>query len=75
VGRGAALSKEPKRLYRSRTDRKITGVLGGWAAYLGADPSLVRIGYVLVTVLTGFFPGILLYLLMVFVIPVEPGAD
>ena len=69
------MSKEQKRLYRSRTDRKIAGVLGGWAAYLGADPSLVRIGYVLVTVLTAFFPGILLYLLMVFVIPVEPGAD
>jgi phage shock protein C len=64
--------QQAKRLYRSRGDVKITGVLGGWAEYMGLDPSLVRIAYVIGTILTGFFPGILLYLLMAVIIPRAP---
>lgn len=71
---GALLTKERKRLYRSRTDRKVAGILAGWATYLGLDASLVRIGYAVLTVLTGFFPGIFLYAVMLFIIPVEPEA-
>lgn len=61
-----------KRLYRSRDDRKIGGVLGGVADYLELDPSLIRIVYVIVTILTGFVPGTFLYLLMLFVVPLQP---
>jgi phage shock protein C len=61
-----------KRLYRSRGDVKLTGVLGGWAEYIGLDPSLVRIAYVIVTALTMFAPGILLYLLMALIVPRDP---
>lgn len=66
------MAEEPKRLFRSRNDRKIAGVLGGWAAYLGLDPSLVRIGYALATILTAFVPGMVLYALMVLIVPTEP---
>ena len=66
------MAERPKRLYRSRTDRQLTGVLGGVSEYLGLDPSLVRIVYVIVTILTGFVPGIFLYIIMAFVVPVEP---
>ena len=59
---------EPKRLYRSRDDRIIAGVCGGIAEYFGWDPTLVRIGYVLL-----FFPGLFLYLVMVVVIPEKPA--
>ncbi len=68
------MSEQPKRMYRSRNDRKLVGVLGGVAAYTGLDPSLVRIVYLIVTMLTGFVPGIFLYLVMTFVVPLEPKA-
>ena len=67
-----APTRTTKRLYRSRTDRKIAGVLGGIAAYLGLDPSLIRIAYVIATVMTAFVPLMLLYIVMMFIVPREP---
>jgi phage shock protein PspC (stress-responsive transcriptional regulator) len=67
-------AEAPKRLYRSRTDKKIAGVLGGVAEYLGMDPSLVRIAYAVGTVLTGFVPLMALYVLMIFIVPATPKA-
>ncbi len=49
------------KLFRSRTDRKIGGVLGGAAVYFGVDASLLRLVYAVATVLTGFWFGFLLY--------------
>ena len=69
------MAERPKRLYRSRTDRQLTGVLGGVSDYLRMDPSFMRIAYVILTILTGFVPGIFLYLIMTFVVPVEPEAQ
>ena len=66
---------ERRRLYRSESDRMIAGVLGGLAGYLGIEPSLTRIAYVVFTVLTGFLPGILLYLVMVLITPPEPDSE
>jgi phage shock protein C len=66
------MAEDRKRLYRSRKDRKIFGVLGGIAGYFGLDPSLVRIGYVLMTFFTLVVPGVLLYWLMYFIVPLEP---
>jgi phage shock protein C len=63
---------ERRRLYRSESDRMIAGVMGGLAEYLRIEPSLTRIGYLVFTVLTGFFPGILLYLIMILIVPPEP---
>ena len=69
------MGERPKRMYRSRSDRKLMGVLGGVAGYLGLDPSLVRIVYLIVTILTGFVPGIFLYLVMALVVPKEEKAE
>jgi phage shock protein C len=70
------MAERPKRLYRSRTERQLTGVLGGVSDYLRIDPSFIRIAYVILTILTGFVPGIFLYLIMTFVVPVElEGSD
>ncbi len=66
------MAEQPKRLYRSRSDRQLRGVLGGVAEYTKLDPSFVRIAYVIITIFTGFVPGILLYLVMAFVVPLEP---
>ncbi len=66
------MADQPNRMHRSRSDRKLLGVLGGVADYTSLDPSLIRIVYVIVTILTGFVPGIFLYLVMGFVVPAEP---
>lgn len=58
-------------LRRSRRDRMIAGVVGGLADYFGLDPTLARIMYVLVSVLSVAFPGILVYILLWILIPQE----
>lgn len=63
-----------KRLYRSRDDRMIAGVLGGLGEYLGIDPTIVRLLWVLGTFLTGIAPGVVLYVLFWAIIPREPIA-
>jgi phage shock protein C len=61
-----------RRLYRSRDDRVLTGVGGGLAVYLDVDPSLVRVGWVILAVLTG---GVfaLVYIVMAVVVPTAPA--
>lgn len=59
------------RLYRSPTDRSLTGVAGGLAAYVGVDPSIVRVAWVLAAIVTGGLAA-LVYLVMVFVVPEAP---
>lgn len=51
-------------LLRSRDDRVIAGVCGGIAEWLGWSPTAVRILYVLVSVVSAAFPGILVYVLL-----------
>lgn len=62
--------EETRRLYRSRTDRRISGICGGLAAYFKIDPTLVRLLFVLGLLLVG---GTLwAYIIMMIVIPEEP---
>ena len=60
-----------KRLYRSHNDRVVAGVAGGMAEYLGIDPTLVRILWVLAFI-PGGVPGLLLYALCWLIIPADP---
>ena len=66
VGQHAA-----RKLFRSRTDRKIAGVCAGLGHYLDLDTSLVRILWVLVTLSFGFFPGFIAYILAWIIVPEE----
>lgn len=59
-----------KRLHRSSTDRKIAGVCGGIAEYLGWDPTLVRLLWIVLTLAGG--SGILIYLILWVVMPDTP---
>lgn len=59
----------PRRLTRSSHDRVLAGVCGGLAAYLGWDPSLVRVLYVAITLLTAVAPSILIYAVMAWLVP------
>ena len=60
-----------KKLYRSRRDRIVAGVCGGLGEYFNVDPILIRLVFVLLSIMGGH--GILLYLLLAIIIPVEPG--
>ncbi len=62
--------QQQKKLYRSRTDRRIAGVCGGIAKYLDIDPTIVRLIWVLAVFMGGM--GILAYLLAWIIIPEEP---
>lgn len=58
-------------LKRSQTNAILGGVCGGLANSLGWDPTLVRVLYVLVSVLSAAFPGILVYIILWIVMPVD----
>ena len=60
---------EPKKLYKSSTDRKFSGVCGGVAEYFGTDSTMIRIAWIIVVILTGFFPGVLAYIIAAIVMP------
>ena len=57
-------------LYRSRTDKFIGGVCGGLGKYLNWDPAIIRLIFVALLIYAG--SGILLYLLLWILIPLEP---
>ena len=54
---------------RSRTNRMVAGVLGGIAEYFGIDPTLTRAGFVLVSLLSAAFPGLIVYVILWAVMP------
>jgi phage shock protein PspC (stress-responsive transcriptional regulator) len=56
-------------LVRSRRHRMIAGVCGGLADWLGWDPTLVRVLYVLVSIFSAGFPGLLVYIILWVVMP------
>ena len=58
-----------KRLVRSRKYRMIAGVCGGLAEYFDMDPTVVRLLYVVVSVMSVAFPGILVYLILWVIMP------
>ncbi len=58
-------------LERSKSDRMIAGVCGGIAKSLGWDVTLVRVLYVLVSILSAAFPGTIVYIILWIVIPEE----
>ncbi len=59
-------------LHRSRRHRILGGVCGGLADWLGWSPTVVRVAYVLLSILSAGFPGILIYLLLWLLMPVAP---
>lgn len=60
-----------KTLYRSTTDKVLTGVCGGLGEYFGVDSTIIRLLLALVVVFTGFVPGVLVYIIAAFVMPVK----
>ena len=59
------------RLTRSKSERMLLGVCGGIATWLGWDPTIVRVAYVLISICSVAFPGIFVYVILALVMP--PG--
>lgn len=58
-----------KRLYRSSKNKVVAGIIGGIGEYFEIDPVILRLGYVLLTAISGFLPCIVAYIIAMFVVP------
>lgn len=63
-----------KKLYKSRNDKKISGVCAGIAEYLGIDPTLIRLLWAVVTLFT-VGTGVLAYIICAIIIPEMPDGE
>ena len=61
-----------KKLYRSRNDKKLCGLLGGLGEYFDVDANLLRLLFILVCFITGFFPLLIAYIVACIIIPEAP---
>ncbi|MBO5361865.1 MAG: PspC domain-containing protein [Paludibacteraceae bacterium] len=57
-----------KKLYRS-SNRILAGVCGGIAEYFDVDPTLIRVVFAVLTLFSAAFPGLLLYIILMILIP------
>jgi phage shock protein PspC (stress-responsive transcriptional regulator) len=62
--------QKPKKLYRSKTERILAGICGGFAEYFNVDPTWIRLAWAAFALLGGF--GILAYIICWILIPKKP---
>lgn len=67
------MTEAAKRLYLSRTDKKLAGVCGGVAAYLGLDSTVVRVLFIVLAFVG--LTGVIAYLALALLAPQEPTAQ
>ena len=58
-----------KKIYRLLDEKMVAGICGGIADMIGVDATIVRLGFVFLTVITGFVPGIITYAVGWVIIP------
>lgn len=58
-----------KKLYRSRTNKIFGGLVGGLGEYFDIDPVLLRVLFLFAIFMTGFFPGVIAYIIGLFIVP------
>ena len=71
------MKEKPKKLYRyiDEQHRVFAGVLAGFAEYFNVDVVMVRVIFTLFVLVTGFFPGILAYIVFIYIMPAKPYSD
>ena len=74
LGQAGREVKKTMALYRSRNHRMIAGVCGGLADWLGWSPTMVRLLYVIVSIASAAFPGMLVYIILWIAMP-EASAE
>jgi phage shock protein C len=60
---------ETKKLYRSNTNKVFAGICGGMGEYFDVDPTIIRLFWLIIVLLSGIFPGIVAYILALFIVP------
>lgn len=63
------MTEDDGRLRRSRSNRMIAGVIGGLARYFGFDPTMARVIYVILSIVSVAFPGLLVYIILWVIMP------
>ncbi len=63
-----------KKLYKSSTNKVFAGVLGGVGEYFDIDPTLIRLAYLLLAVITAIVPAFICYIVAAIVVPNKPPA-
>lgn len=61
-----------KRLYKSDTDKIFAGVIGGLGEYFDFDPTILRLIYILIAVMTGLVPAVIGYVIAALIVPNKP---
>jgi phage shock protein C len=64
-----------KKLYRSRENVIVAGVMSGFAEYFHHDPTWWRLGFAAFLIATGFMPGVLIYIVAWILMPLRPTAS
>ena len=67
--------KEMKKLYRSDTNKVLAGICGGLGEYFDVDATVIRLFWLLIVIFSGIFPGVIAYILALFLIPKAPHAE
>jgi phage shock protein C len=63
-----SITKEPKRLYKGK-DKMLGGVCSGLAEYFSIDPTIIRLLWVFISLITGIFFGLLTYIIFLIIMP------
>lgn len=63
----------PKKLYKDASNKKLCGVCAGIAKYFGIDPTIVRLGAVILSLATAIITGLIIYVVCAIIIPEEPN--
>lgn len=58
-----------KKLYKSKENRVIAGVIGGIGEYFDVDPIMLRLAWLLILIFTAVIPGIFVYLIAALIVP------
>lgn len=58
-----------KKLYRDPNNKVFAGICGGLGDYFKMDPVLIRVIWIIVVLATGVFPGVIVYIIGIFIIP------
>lgn len=66
---------DTKKLYLASSDKQIAGVCAGIADYLAIDPTVVRLAWTVVTLVTGVVPGIVAYIVAILIVPKYQSQD
>ena len=63
-----------RKLYKSQHDKIFAGVLGGIGEYVDIDPTVLRLVFILIAIMTGIIPAVLGYIIATIIIPKHPIA-